>query len=121
VSAAGKRVEWPGDKPTGKTRTFSVTVSKTVNMALDESVIAQGLLPDNPIFGSSLTGERAHDETLVLEHLAFNLVGNGLRLGQIDGYSNCPDGSANVTNEPRDVERIEEIKPAHERERGKPR
>lgn len=91
--------KWPGDKPTGKTRTFTVTVSKTVDVTLDESILAQGLLPDNPIFGSRLSGEKEFDESIVVEHLAFNLVCNGLELDQIDGYSNCPSESAKVSQE----------------------
>ncbi len=48
---ASSPYNFPGDKPTGKRRTFSVTVSKTVEMSLDESVIAQGVLPDGYILG----------------------------------------------------------------------
>ena len=98
-----KKSESPGDEPTGKTRTFQVTVSRTVELTLDESVIAQGMLPDGYILGKDPT-ERA-----VLEHLAFNLVGNGLQLSQIDGYANCPDESARVRGFPWDVEIDREI------------
>jgi hypothetical protein len=88
MGAAKKREDWPGSHPTGKVRKFQVTVTKTVDIAIDESVIAQGLLPDNPIFGHDTT------EHQVIEHIAFNVVGNQLRLSQIDGYANCPDEGA---------------------------
>jgi hypothetical protein len=82
--------EWPGGAPTGRLREIEVTLSKTVVFTVDEAVIAQGMLPDNPIFGKKVTEED------VLTHLAFNLIGNDLSLSQIDGYANCPDDSANV-------------------------
>lgn len=102
-----RATRFPGDEPTGKVRTFLVTLSKTVEITLDEGVIAQGLMPDDPIFGG-----RA-DEADVLEHLAFNLVGNGLRLSQIDGYANCPNESAHVPQDKWEVEQVSETtKPA---------
>jgi hypothetical protein len=105
-----KTPEFSGSAPTGKTREFSVTVIKTVTMTIDTSVIAQGLLRDNPIFGSQLTGDVRQDERIVLEHLAYNLVGNNLALSSIEGYGNCPNESAGVTYEPGDIDWLEEIK-----------
>jgi hypothetical protein len=106
MKAVGAATEpWPGSTPTGRTRTFEVTVSKTVRIAIDESVIAQGVLPDNPIFGESVT------EDDVIQHLAFNLVGNGLRLSQIDGYANCADASVTVPYGYWDVDVEHEIVP----------
>lgn len=90
MTAVKQRVEWPGSKPTGKKRTFIVTVTKTTEIEIDETVITQGVLPDNPIFGARVT------ESEVVKHVAFNLICNGLRLSQVDGYSNCPDASAVV-------------------------
>jgi len=90
--------QWPGSSPSGKTRTIVATVSKTIAFTVDESVIAQGMLPDSPIFGNRVT------EDDVLQHLAFNLIGNDLRLSQIDGFANCPDASACVPYEQWDVE-----------------
>lgn len=80
----------PGDKPTGKLRRFHVVVTKSVDLFLDTSVITQGTMPDDPIFGG-----RA-DSDMVAQHVAFNMVCNDLRLSQIDGYANCPDESAKV-------------------------
>jgi hypothetical protein len=102
---------WPGSTPTGKVRTFIVTISKVVEIALDESVITQGILPDGPIFGSRITGNKAQDEMLAVEHLAFNLVGNNLRLSEIDGYANCPDESVSFPYEPWEVEDVRETTP----------
>jgi hypothetical protein len=98
TAAKKKREEWPGDKPSGKTRKFLVTVSKTVEVTLDESVIAQGMLPEGYILGPGAT------EDDVLQHLVFNLVGNSLRLSQIDGYANCPDESVSIPHADWDVE-----------------
>jgi hypothetical protein len=106
MTAAKKNVEaWPGDRPTGKTRKFLVTISKTVEIAFDESVIAQGMLPDGYILGPGAT------ETDVLEHLAFNLLGNAIKLSEIDGYANCPDTSVHVPNVDWDVEIDRETTP----------
>jgi hypothetical protein len=93
---AAKVLVEPGDKPTGKVRTFLVTVTKTVELTLDESVIAQGVDPDGPIYGSSMSGDPMHDTKIVVEHIAFNMVCNGLTLSEIDGYANCPNASATV-------------------------
>lgn len=90
---------WPGSKPTNTRNQFTVTISKTVTIELNESVVKQGRLPGGPIFG-----DRKPSEKEVVEHLAFNLVVNGLRLSQIDGYANCPDESADVFYVPWDVE-----------------
>ncbi len=90
TAAAKKRTDWPGSKPTGKKRTFIVTVTKTTEIAIDEAVLAQGVLPDNPIFGARVT------EDDVVKHIAFNLLCNDIRLSQIDGYANCPDDSVRV-------------------------
>lgn len=100
-----KTTSWPGSTPTGRTRTFSVTVSKTVEITVDESVIAQGVLPDNPIFGANVT------EDDVVQYLAFNLVVNHLRLSQIDGFANCDDASVSFPYENWDVEVDREIVP----------
>jgi hypothetical protein len=86
-----------GDKSTGKTRTFAVSIHAT--MTLDESVIAQGLADAGYIW---LGKNPTEDE--VLMHLAFNLVGKDLRLSQIDGYANCPDASARVDDREAEVE-----------------
>jgi len=111
MAAAKKKkvIEFPGDAPTGKKRTFRMMIARTVDVTLDTSVIAQGLMPDNPIFGSRLDGG-AYDEKIVLEHLAFNLIGNNLALSAIEGYANCPDESADVPWEPWEVDDIREIK-----------
>lgn len=106
MKAVTARTAWPGSAPTGRTRTFSVTVSKTVEITVDETVVAQGILPDNPIFGAGVT------EDDVVHHLAFNLIGNGLRLSQIDGYANCNDASVTVPYVEWDVEVDREIVPA---------
>jgi hypothetical protein len=106
MKAVSARAVWPGSAPTGRTRTFSVTVSKTVEITVDETVVAQGVLPDNPIFGERVT------EDDVVQHLAFNLIGNGLRLSQIDGYANCADASVTVPYVEWDVEVDREIVPA---------
>jgi hypothetical protein len=90
MNASSTRKAFPGSTPTGRTRTFLVTVSKTVEITVDEAIIAQGLLPDNPIFGASVS------EKDVVEHLAFNLIVNDLSLPQIDGFANCDDESACV-------------------------
>jgi hypothetical protein len=94
--------EYPGDKPIGKTRTFNVRIQICATMTLDESVIEQGLLPEGYILGPNPSREQ------VMEHLAFNLVGAGIYLNEIDGYANCPRGSATVTHRSMDVEEIEE-------------
>lgn len=91
-------------KATNKRRTFRVTVSRTVEIAVDQAVIDQGLLPDNPI-------QKNSSERGVLEHLAFNLVGNGLRLSQIDGYANRKDDEVHVPWLKYDIDEIEEIEP----------
>ncbi len=101
--AVKKREVWPGSSPTGKMRTIVVTVSKTVQIAIDEAVIAQGLLPDNPIFGKSVTLDD------VFMHIAFNLVCNRIDLSQIDGYANCSNESARVSPAHWDVEVEREI------------
>lgn len=116
-----KKETWPGSTPTGKMRTFVVTVSKVVEISIDESVLEQGILPDGPIFGSSMTGNKAHDEVVVVEHLAFNLVGNDLRLSQIDGYANCPDASVIVLYEDWDVESVRETTPVIRKPPGRKR
>jgi hypothetical protein len=87
----GREAPLPGGTPTGKTRTFDVVVITHSKVVLDESVIAQGLLPDGYILGPNPT------EAAVIEHLAFNLIKNGLPLSDIDGYANCPNDSARVT------------------------
>ena len=74
-------------------RTFRVTVTKTVLMHLDGEVIEQGLRDDNPILGKGATVGQ------VLEHLAFNLVANGLSLPDIDGYANLSAANACVNDE----------------------
>ena len=109
--------ENPGDRPTGKARTFSVTVTKTVEIIIDESVIAQGVLPDGPIFGSSMSGDVEHDTKVVVVHLALNLVCNGLDLSQIDGYANCPDASAKVGHSHWDIELEREVLPVKAKKR----
>ena len=106
MKTASATVALPGDTPTGRTRTFSVTISKTVEITVDETVVAQGVLPDNPIFGERVT------EDDVVQHLAFNLIGNGLRLSQIDGYANCDDASVTVPYVEWDVEVEREIVPS---------
>ncbi len=50
------------------------------------------------------------NENAVLMHLMYNLVGNELRLGQIDGYANCPETSARVLGIEMEVDDIEEVK-----------
>jgi hypothetical protein len=98
VSAAKKKSSvdhHPGDKATGKTRTFAVTIHAT--MILDESVIAQGVGDTGYIMKDPTEDE-------VLRHLAFNLVGNCLSLSRIDGYANCPDESARVEDREAEVE-----------------
>jgi hypothetical protein len=95
------KIEFPGDKPTGKTRSFHVTIHAT--MTLDESVIAQGVTDDGCIM-------RSPTEDEVLQHLAYNLVGEATSLSDIDGFANCPDESAVVSD--RDVEIEYEIKPS---------
>ncbi len=112
---------WEGCVPSGKMRSFVVTLSKTVEIHLDESVIAQGIRPDGPIFGSQITGNKPHDEMMAVEHLAFNLVGNDLNLSQIDGYANCPDESARVPHEPWDVEDVRETTPQPRKPPGRKR
>lgn len=42
-----KRESWPGDEPTGKTRKFDVTITVRGTLVLDESVIAQGQIPES--------------------------------------------------------------------------
>jgi hypothetical protein len=74
---------WPGDKPVGRVRKFIVTVSKTAELVIDESILAQGVIE-----GASVSA--------VVEHLAFNLIGTGLVLSDVDGYANCPDASVHV-------------------------
>lgn len=118
---APKKIEFPGNAPTGKMRTFVVTISKTVEIFLDETVIAQGILPDGPIFGSRITGNKAQDEMMAVDHLAFNLIGNGLDLSHIDGYANCPDKSAVVPYVDWDVEDIRETTPVPKKAPGKKR
>jgi hypothetical protein len=103
VSTQKQDVAAPGDKPTGKTRSFAVTIHAT--MTLDESVIAQGMADVGYIMKNPTEEE-------VLSHLAYNLVGNGLMatpLSGIDGYANCPDASARITD--KDAEVDFEIKP----------
>lgn len=104
MAAAKKKkvIEFPGDAPTGKTRSFRVTVSKQVVMTLDTSVIAQGRADDGFIMKNP-------SEREVLEHLAFNLIGNQLDLSDIEGYANCPNKSADVTYEPWDIDDLDEI------------
>ena len=82
-----EKAEFPGDRPTGKKRRFLVTVSRTREVELDESVIAQGMADDGYI-------AKNPTEEQVLQHLGFNLFGNGIPLGHIEGYANCPDASA---------------------------
>ena len=103
VNTQKKELVCLGDKPTGKTRSFSVTICAT--MTLDESVIAQGLADDGFIMKNPT-------EDAVLCHLAYNLVGNGLMatsLSEIDGYANCPDASARITDKDATIDF--EIKP----------
>ena len=79
-------------------RKFSVTLSKTVEIVVDDQVLRQGLRDDNPVLGKGAS------ERDVVEHLAFNLVGNGLRLSQIDGYANMPDDAVKIPAVEWDVE-----------------
>lgn len=90
AASRAKGEQHPGDKPSGKERAFSVTIR--ADMILDESVIAQGLADDGYVIGKNPT------EDDVLRHLAYNLVGNGLCLSQIDGFANCPDASARIVS-----------------------
>jgi hypothetical protein len=92
-------------------RTFEVTVSKTVTISIDQSVIAQGMAPDDPIFGGRAS------EAMVLEHLAYNLVGNSLQLSWIDGYANLSDDLVDVPYVKFDVDEIAEIMPPSKKAR----
>jgi hypothetical protein len=85
-----KRMTWPGDKPTGKTRTFEVLVSKLVTVTIDESIFAQANDPEQPIWTPPQPDEA------VVEHLVFNRVCNALKLGYIDGFANCPEESVEL-------------------------
>ena len=115
-----KKPEDPGDKPTGKTRMFQVTVTKTVEIAIDESVLEQGRDPEGPIYGSSMSGHEPHDTKIVVEHIAFNVVCNGLTLSQIDGYANCPDASVSLNRRSSwDIELEHEILPVTAKKRAR--
>lgn len=101
---------WPGNKPTGRIRRFKVQVITETIIALDESVLDQGVLPDNAIFGNKLQGMKREDAELeVVNHLAFNLICNDLQLSEIDGYANCPDKSADVAKFEWDVDVEQEL------------
>lgn len=101
-----KKEAWPGDKPTGKVRRFEVTIQKTVVVTLDESVLEQART-EPAFFRPPLT------DGGVVEHVAFNLVCNELRLSQIDGYANCPDESAIVSRDDSWDVRLEREVPRH--------
>jgi hypothetical protein len=88
---------WPGDKPTGKTRTFSITVSRTARITIDESIFAQAQC-EEPYFNPKPT------DIQVVEHLAFNRIVNGLELSHIDGYANCPNESVTVAVGPSEID-----------------
>jgi len=93
VAAKKRRAKpsgYAGDKPTGKTRAYDVLIEIRARMVLDESVISQGTQDEGHIM-------RDPTEAQVIEHLAYNLVGNQLSLSEIDGYANCPAESARVT------------------------
>jgi hypothetical protein len=104
------REAYPGDTPTGKRRRFLVTVSKTVEVSLDTSVLMQGTMPDNPIRVDA-------SENFVIEHVAYNLIVNDLQLSAIDGYANCPDESASLGRAEWLVEVEEELAPEPARRR----
>ena len=84
-------------------RTFIVEVNIRATVEIDQKVIKQGLLPDNPILGKATEAE-------VIEHLMFNLVGNYIDLSQIDGYANLPDKLASVRERDMLVDHVEEVK-----------
>lgn len=69
-------------------RKFRITAHCEFDLLLDESVIQQGTMPDDPIFGGGASAG------LVAQHIAYNMVVNQCRLSQVDGFANCPDSSA---------------------------
>lgn len=93
---------FPGDTPTGKVRRFRVKIEKYATIALDESVIAQGLADDGYIFKNP-------DEEQVLQHLTHCLVGLECELSDIDGYANCPNLSATVSELDSEIVDIVEV------------
>lgn len=92
--------EFRGDKPTGKMRTFRVTI--VGDISIDQSVFDQAQL-DEPFFSP------APSDTAIVEHIAFNTFVNGLDVSDIDGYANVPDASVQCNRQDVDVEADELI------------
>lgn len=84
-------------------RKFHVVITVEAEMELDETAIAQELR-DGYILGKGCT------ERDVINHLAYNLVGNSLAIHEIDGWANSLLASAVVKNRQMDVEAVDEIK-----------
>lgn len=69
-------------------RIFRVEATCNFELKIDEEVIKQGCAPDDPIFGGDASPK------MVAEHIAFNMIVNGLSLPDIDGFANRRDSEA---------------------------
>lgn len=72
----------------GVVRIFRVEATCNFELKIAEDVIQQGCAPDDPIFGGEATPR------MVAEHIAFNMIVNGLSLPDIDGFANRRDSEA---------------------------